>query len=233
MKKHLIFLSASVSFLSQSDVFCFLFYRLQTYSVICLNETCGLLEWVENTTGFRILVGNMNRLYYEFGRTNYCMEGMRNATTTLMEFHNQLLTNAPNPAANHMQLLQLYRTAVLPKCIPRFHVWFLKRFPDPTTWFEARLLFTRSAAIWSAVGHIVGLGDRHGENILINQACIPSYDGIRRLSVTLSFFPSEINRLPANAYMSILTVYSIKGSVSNSLKWCHFASQIIWRMEWE
>lgn len=26
----------------------------------------------------------------------------------------------------------------------------------------------RSAAVWSSVGHVVGLGDRHGENILIH-----------------------------------------------------------------
>ena len=31
-----------------------------------------------------------------------------------------------------------------------------------------RLSFARSAAVWSMVGHIVGLGDRHGENILID-----------------------------------------------------------------
>lgn len=26
----------------------------------------------------------------------------------------------------------------------------------------------RSAAVWSSVGHVVGLGDRHGENLLIH-----------------------------------------------------------------
>lgn len=29
-------------------------------------------------------------------------------------------------------------------------------------------MFTRSCAVWSSVGHIIGLGDRHGENILID-----------------------------------------------------------------
>ena len=27
--------------------------RLRTYAVICLNEECGMLEWVPNTTGLR------------------------------------------------------------------------------------------------------------------------------------------------------------------------------------
>ena len=39
---------------------------------------------------------------------------------------------------------------------------------DPTEWLEARGRFTRSCAVWSAVGHVVGLGDRHTENILLD-----------------------------------------------------------------
>jgi serine/threonine-protein kinase ATR len=27
--------------------------RLRTYAVICLNEECGVLEWVPHTTGYR------------------------------------------------------------------------------------------------------------------------------------------------------------------------------------
>lgn len=53
-----------------------------------------------------------------------------------------------------------YRAEVLPHFPPIFHKWLLAVFPDPTAWFEARLTFTRSAAVWSIVGHIIGLGDR-------------------------------------------------------------------------
>ena len=35
-------------------------------------------------------------------------------------------------------------------------------------WLEARTTFTRSCATWSVVGHLVGLGDRHGDNILVD-----------------------------------------------------------------
>jgi serine/threonine-protein kinase ATR len=41
-------------------------------------------------------------------------------------------------------------------------------FPEPTAWLQARLNYARSAAVMSMVGHIVGLGDRHGENILLD-----------------------------------------------------------------
>lgn len=45
---------------------------------------------------------------------------------------------------------------------PVMHKWFLGRWPEAGAWHAARLAFTRSAAVMSMVGHITGLGDRHG-----------------------------------------------------------------------
>ena len=51
---------------------------------------------------------------------------------------------------------------------PLMHKWFSLTFPEPAAWFSARLNFTRSTAVWSMVGHSIGLGDRHGENITVD-----------------------------------------------------------------
>jgi hypothetical protein len=51
---------------------------------------------------------------------------------------------------------------------PLFYWWFVQKFHDPHAWYEARTRFTLSAAVWSAVGHVIGLGDRHSENILVD-----------------------------------------------------------------
>lgn len=51
---------------------------------------------------------------------------------------------------------------------PLLYWWFVQKFEDPHAWYEARNLFTSSAAAWSAVGHVIGLGDRHSENILVD-----------------------------------------------------------------
>ncbi|KAH9776171.1 serine/threonine-protein kinase ATM [Citrus sinensis] len=53
---------------------------------------------------------------------------------------------------------------------PVLHYFFLERFLQPAYWFEKRLAYTRSVAASSMVGYIVGLGDRHAMNILIDQA---------------------------------------------------------------
>ncbi|CAN6483728.1 unnamed protein product [Victoria cruziana] len=52
---------------------------------------------------------------------------------------------------------------------PVLHFFFLERFSQPADWFESRLSYTRSVAASSMVGYIVGLGDRHSMNILIDQ----------------------------------------------------------------
>jgi ataxia telangiectasia mutated family protein len=38
----------------------------------------------------------------------------------------------------------------------------------PSLWFEMRLNYSRSAAVMSMVGYILGLGDRHVSNIMID-----------------------------------------------------------------
>jgi phosphatidylinositol kinase/protein kinase (PI-3 family) len=40
--------------------------------------------------------------------------------------------------------------------------------PDPAMWLQARTTFMRTTAAWSMAGHIVGLGDRHCDNLLID-----------------------------------------------------------------
>jgi len=51
---------------------------------------------------------------------------------------------------------------------PVLHEWFVEMFPEPSTWLASRLAFGRTAAVMAMVGSILGLGDRHSENILLD-----------------------------------------------------------------
>lgn len=51
---------------------------------------------------------------------------------------------------------------------PVFHHFFYEKFKNPGKWFERRLAYTTSAAVSSIVGYILGIGDRHVQNILID-----------------------------------------------------------------
>lgn len=59
---------------------------------------------------------------------------------------------------------------VLAKHPPIFSDWFRERFTTPHNWYQARSSYIRTTAVMSIVGYILGLGDRHGENILFDAA---------------------------------------------------------------
>ncbi|KAI9986699.1 hypothetical protein PInf_025654 [Phytophthora infestans] len=134
--------------------------RLRTYAVVCLNEESGLMEWVRHTRAMRQLIGQIHKTERGY------IQPVRLTHEIKEQYLHMQKKYANNPAA----MARFYCREVLsmPVFTPRFHQWFYNNFADPTAWFEARLMFSRSAAVWSMVGHIVGLGDRHGENILID-----------------------------------------------------------------
>lgn len=129
--------------------------RLRTYSVICLNEECGILEWVNNTNCIRHLINDAHNYNPEvFPPVNY------------KEIYHPYLELQEKDDIELM--VRIYREIISEQYHPYFHRWFIETYTDPTEWFDARSRFTKSAAVWSAVGHIVGLGDRHTENILLD-----------------------------------------------------------------
>jgi serine/threonine-protein kinase ATR len=58
---------------------------------------------------------------------------------------------------------EMLKTQILPMFPAVFHKWFLTTFSEPAAWFCARLAYAHTTAVWSMVGHIVGLGDWDGE----------------------------------------------------------------------
>lgn len=49
------------------------------------------------------------------------------------------------------------------------HWFFLENFRYPAVWFEKRLAYTRSTAANSMAGYLIGLGDRHSSNLLLDK----------------------------------------------------------------
>jgi serine-protein kinase ATM len=46
--------------------------------------------------------------------------------------------------------------------------FFTEKHKDPAPWFASRINYSRSVAVTSIVGHLLGLGDRHASNILMD-----------------------------------------------------------------
>jgi serine-protein kinase ATM len=53
---------------------------------------------------------------------------------------------------------------------PIMRHYFTEKQKSPMAWFAMRLNYTRSVATTSIVGYILGLGDRHTANILLDSS---------------------------------------------------------------
>jgi ataxia telangiectasia mutated family protein len=52
---------------------------------------------------------------------------------------------------------------------PVLRFFFLEHFKDPDSWLSRKISYSRSVAASSMIGHVLGLGDRHGQNILLDK----------------------------------------------------------------
>ncbi|KAJ5180764.1 hypothetical protein N7492_003974 [Penicillium capsulatum] len=124
---------------------------IKTYSVTPLNEECGLIEWVDNLITLRIIVTKLLR-----------ERGLAPNYTEINHYLKEICTGSASKLA-------LWDTKILAKLPPVLHEWFIEMFPETEAWFTARLRYTRSTAVMSMVGYVLGLGDRHGENLLFEE----------------------------------------------------------------
>ncbi|KAL4186626.1 hypothetical protein AMTRI_Chr09g34870 [Amborella trichopoda] len=124
---------------------------IRTFAVIPLTEDCGMVEWVPHTRGLRQILQD---IYIACGRFD------RQKTNPMIKKIYDQQGQMPGD--------EMLRTKILPMFPPVFHKWFLNTFSEPAAWFRARVAYAHTTAVWSMVGHIVGLGDRHGENILFD-----------------------------------------------------------------
>ena len=67
-----------------------------------------------------------------------------------IEVAEKVKTMSGDDAAN------LYKERVLSHYPPLFHEWFVERFPEPTQWLASRNAYSRTAAVMSMVGYILG-----------------------------------------------------------------------------
>ncbi|PSC70468.1 serine threonine-kinase ATR isoform X1 [Micractinium conductrix] len=124
---------------------------LRRFAVLPIGEDNGIVEWVLNTTGLRHCLNEV-----------YTAAGLFKGQTTNRWF--QRTYEGAQPTKRRAEVLD----EILKSWPALFHRWWLARFAEPAAWLNARLAYTRTSAVWCMVGHMVGLGDRHGENILID-----------------------------------------------------------------
>ncbi|KAM0417762.1 hypothetical protein ACHAPD_004104 [Fusarium lateritium] len=123
---------------------------IRTYAVTPLNEECGIIEWVPGIKTMRDILINLyasRKIYPDY--------------TVLKQLMDEACLSDGK--------IRIFTDEVMGRFPPVLQLWFTQQFPNPSAWFAARLKYTRSCAVMSMVGTILGLGDRHGENVNLEE----------------------------------------------------------------
>jgi serine/threonine-protein kinase mTOR len=122
--------------------------------VIPLAPNSGLIQWIPNTDTLHSLI-----------------KDYRDARKVLLNIEHRLMLNAA-PDYQHLTLIQ--KIEVFEYALSRttgqdlYKVLWLKS-NNSEVWLDRRTNYTRSLAVMSMVGYILGLGDRHPCNLMLDR----------------------------------------------------------------
>ncbi|XP_039752989.1 serine-protein kinase ATM isoform X2 [Pararge aegeria] len=128
--------------------------HIRTYKVVPMSRRSGVLEWCVGTMPIGAYLGTAHTKYRPQDISPTA------ARSKLKDCH-----DTKRPTKRKLEVFN----AILKVFRPVFHYFFTEHYLDPVTWYERRLAYTRSVATSSMVGYIMGLGDRHVQNILIDK----------------------------------------------------------------
>lgn len=125
---------------------------VRTYYVSPLSDSFGVIEWISNLKSMKSLIEGQYTMS-KAGKKKY-----NNSKTMFVK------------SVFPTSLTKEKRVERFLSCIgsfqpPVFQNWFHTYYADSYSWYVARKNYTRTAAVYSILGYILGLGDRHGENI--------------------------------------------------------------------
>eukprot|EP00536_Pseudo-nitzschia_multiseries_P002882 jgi/Psemu1/318014/estExt_fgenesh1_pm.C_410004 len=130
--------------------------RIQRYAISPLSHNCGLVGWVPHTDTLHSLI----RDYRQMKKIPLNLE------------HKEMLRIAPDyDQLTVMQKVEVF-TDALKKTTGKgndlYEILWLKS-TNSEEWLERRTRYTRSLAVMSMVGYILGLGDRHPSNLMLDK----------------------------------------------------------------
>ncbi|CAJ2510102.1 Uu.00g060020.m01.CDS01 [Anthostomella pinea] len=124
---------------------------IRTYKVLPLTNVSGLIEFVSNTIPLHdYLMPAHERYHPKDLRGSQCRKEISGVQEKSAEVR----------VATYKKVTERFQ--------PVMRYFFMENFVDPDEWFAKRTAYTRTTAAISMLGHVLGLGDRHGHNILLD-----------------------------------------------------------------
>ncbi|KAK9240041.1 hypothetical protein V1525DRAFT_430371 [Lipomyces kononenkoae] len=128
--------------------------HVRTYKVIPLNPSSGIIEFVQHTVAFLNAVQPLHEAYYP---DDWSHTKARSHIRAALEKKDWTVADR----------VRAYRE-VVKHVRPALRFFFLERFRTPHEWVQSKTIYTRGTAAMSILGYVLGLGDRHCNNILLD-----------------------------------------------------------------
>ncbi len=128
---------------------------IERFSVVPLSQNTGLIGWMPHCDTLHTLIKDFREA--------------RGIPLSLE--HRAMLAFAPDyDHLTKLQKVECFSAAMdaSPGTDLARVLWLKSR--NAESWFERRLAYARSLAVMSVVGYVLGLGDRHPSNLMIDQA---------------------------------------------------------------
>lgn len=128
---------------------------LRTYRVIPLQPLTGLMEWIEDASPIGDYLVGAHERYHKHD-------------ISPKEARAIMKTEFENASSTPESKLEVFKR-LCSRFHPIFGRFFLENSPNLQDWYDRRMAFIRSASVNSMVDYVVGLGDRHCQNIMIDR----------------------------------------------------------------
>uniref|UniRef100_A0A1B0CE33 non-specific serine/threonine protein kinase n=1 Tax=Lutzomyia longipalpis TaxID=7200 RepID=A0A1B0CE33_LUTLO len=149
--------------------------QIRTYRIIPLTKRSGYMEFCANSIPLSSYLTKAHSRY-------------RPHEISFSEGRKIVMDYSPcEPKEKLEKFLELCE-----KIRPVFHNYFIEEFSNPREWYDKRLTYINTVASTSMVGYILGIGDRHLSNILLDQKTAQ----IIHIDFGISFERGLIQRTP-------------------------------------
>eukprot|EP00158_Paraphelidium_tribonemae_P009571 Partr_v1_DN28901_c0_g1_i2_m24921 putative ataxia telangiectasia mutated len=130
--------------------------KMPTYTVIPLSPKAGILEWVENSYP----IGSwLIKAHLKYNPNDWKPDKCRE----LMKKESSKTTWTPDSKlAVFSKILENFK--------PAMRYFFFEKCVDPREWFYCRRNYTQTCAVSFILCYLLGIGDRHAHNILLDSS---------------------------------------------------------------
>lgn len=135
---------------------------IRDYKVIPLDSQAGVLEFVGNTIP---LANWLKTAHARYHPDDMSFKEAFDRMTKIREDAGKGHFKEPNKSIE-----DYFKEVIQRRFRPIMRHYFTEKHKTPISWFAKRLNYTRSVATTSIVGHVLGLGDRHISNILLDNS---------------------------------------------------------------